>query len=189
MREENEAVGPPAASRPEKRASSATRTVVEVIVILVAAFAIAMLVQFFLVKPFTISQISMEPTLMNGERVLVNRVTFHFREPRRGDIVVFHSTAESEDLVKRVVGVAGDRIEVKAGALYVNGVRQAEPYLNEQDIQGVFAETTVPQCAVFVMGDNRNDSLDSRVFGAISKSAIIGKVFVVYWPLNHIKGL
>jgi signal peptidase I len=165
------------------------RTVIEVVLIVVAAFAIAMLVQFFVVKPFTIHQVSMEPTIVDGERVLVNRFIYHFRDPKVGEVVVFHSPARGEDLVKRVVGVAGDRVEVKDGALYVNGERRIEPYLNEQTIQGVFLEITVPRGTVFVMGDNRNNSLDSRIFGPVGKKSILGRAFVIYWPISRWSGL
>ena len=172
-----------------KRRPGAMRTVIEVVLIVVAAFAIAMLVQFFVVKPFTIHQVSMEPTIVDGERVLVNRFIYHFRDPKVGDVVVFHSPARGEDLVKRVVGVAGDRVEVKDGALYVNGERRIELYLNEQTIQGVFLEITVPRGTVFVMGDNRNNSLDSRIFGPVSKKSILGRAFVIYWPISRWSGL
>jgi signal peptidase I len=182
-------VGGTVVSEPGKRRSAALRTVFEVAVIIVAAFVIAMVVQFFVMKPFTIHQVSMQPTIHDGERVLVNRFVYHFRDPKRGDVVVFHSPVKDEDLVKRVVGVAGDRIEVKDGGLYVNGMRQVEPYLNEQVIQGAFPETTVPSGSVFVMGDNRNNSLDSRIFGPVSRKAIVGRAFAIYWPLNRWSGL
>jgi signal peptidase I len=145
--------------------------------------------QSFVVKPFTIHQVSMEPTIIEGERVLVNRVIFHFREPRRGDVVVFHSPVQDEDLVKRVVAVAGDTVEVRDGVLYVNGMAQPEPNPKASAIQGMFQATLVPTDDVFVMGDNRNNSLDSRVFGPVSKSAIVGKAFVIYWPITGWSGL
>jgi signal peptidase I len=92
-----------------KKSQGALRLVLEVVVIVVAAFAIAMLVQAFVVKPFTIHQVSMQPTLLEGDRILLNRMSYHFRDPERGDIVVFHSpVVEDEDLVKRVVAVGGD---------------------------------------------------------------------------------
>ena len=162
----------------------------EILLIVVAAFVIALLVQAFLVKPFTIHQVSMRPTLEEHDRILLNRLAYRFQQPARGDIIVFHSPEDSsEDLVKRIVGVAGDRIEVKGGKLYRDGLAQDEPCLLEQVIQGDTPEEVVPDGYVFVMGDNRNNSLDSRRFGPISKSMIIGKAFVVYWPVGHWKGL
>jgi signal peptidase I len=160
------------------------------VVIVAAAFAIALLVQAFIVKPFTIHQVSMRPTLEEGDRILLNRLVYHFRAPARGDIIVFHSPInDNEDLVKRIVGVAGDRVAVTGGKLYVNSVAQNEPYLLEQDFSGEMAETLVPTGEVFVMGDNRNDSGDSRLFGPISTTSIIGSAFVVYWPIGQWKTL
>jgi signal peptidase I len=161
-------------------------TVIEIVVIVVAAFAIALLVQAFLIKPFTIHQVSMRPTLQEGDRILLNRLVYHFRQPARGDIIVFHSPINAdEDLVKRIVGVAGDRIAVTGGKLWVNGVAQDEPYLLEQDFSGEMAEIVVPDGDVFVMGDNRNNSGDSRLFGPIPTKVIIGSALVVYWPISH----
>ena len=164
---------------------------IEIVVIVVAAFAIAMLVQSFLVKPFTIHQISMQPTLFDGDRILFNRVVYHFRDPASGDVIVFRSpVTEGEDLVKRiVVAVAGDTVAVNDGRLYVNGVAQDEPYLSEQDFAGDYPETVIPTGHVFVMGDNRNNSGDSRLFGPIDTDSIIGKAFVIYWPIGHWGGL
>lgn len=164
--------------------------IIEVVVIVVAAFAIAMLVQAFLVKPFSIPSGSMEPTIAIGDRVLVDRLIYHFRDPKTGDVVVFSSSIPGEGhLIKRVVAVGGDTVEVKAGALYVNGVRQHEKYLLDQNIQGSFALMRVPAGSYFMMGDNRNDSADSRVFGPVPKSAILGEAFAIYWPITRLHSL
>lgn len=173
-----------------ERKSNALRAIVEVVVIVAAAFVVAMLVQAFIVKPFTIHQVSMQPTLLEGDRILLNRLSYHFRDPESGDIIVFHSpVTEGEDLVKRVVAVAGDRVEIRDGSLYVNGERRVEPYLMEQDFRGELEETLVPEGMVFVMGDNRNNSGDSRYFGPIDNESIIGCAFCVYWPIGRWKGL
>jgi len=180
---------PQVAQRGGKK-SGALRAVAEVVVIVAAAFVVAMLVQAFIVKPFTIHQVSMQPTLLEGDRILLNRLSYHFRDPENGDIVVFHSPiTEGEDLVKRVVAVAGDRVEIKDGSLFVNGERRVEPYLLEQGFRGELRETLVPEGMVFVMGDNRNNSGDSRYFGPIDKESIIGCAFCVYWPIGRWKGL
>ncbi len=174
----------------EGKRSNITRTIVEIAMIVTAAFIIALLVQAFLVKPFTIHQISMRPTLEEGDRILLSRLTYRLREPERGDVIVFHSPINTdEDLVKRVVGVAGDRVSVSSGKLYVNGDPQNEPYLLEQQFSGEMPEIVVPDGDVFVMGDNRNNSGDSRLFGPISRDSIIGSAFCVYWPISHWKGL
>lgn len=162
----------------------------EVVLIVGAAFVLALVIQQFVVKPFYIPSESMEPTLVEGDRVLVNRFVYRFSEPKRGDVVVFHPPiAPDEDYIKRVVAVGGDSVEVKEGKLFVNGVPQVEPYLNEQEIQGVFPLETVPEGYIFAMGDNRNRSGDSRVFGPVSLDAILGEGFLIYWPPGKIGGL
>ncbi len=169
-----------------KRKRSALGFIVEIVVIVVAAFIIAMLVQAFLVKPFTIHQVSMMPTLHEGDRILINRLTYHFREPRRGDIVVFRSPLNSgEDLVKRIVAVGGDKVSIRDGVVYVNGNAVEEPYLLDQHFAGVLPETVVPRDHVFVMGDNRNQSGDSRLFGPVDEDAILGTAFLIYWPISR----
>jgi signal peptidase I len=179
----------PAAPKVEKR-SSLLRTVVEILVLVAAAFVIALLVQAFLVKPFTIHQVSMKPTLEEGDRILINRLAYRLGDPSRGDIVVLNSPINpEEDLVKRIVAVAGDRVAVTDGRLYVNDVPQEEPYLLEQDMRGEMAEITVPDGHVFVMGDNRNNSGDSRMFGPVPTDSLIGSAFVIYWPVGHWKTL
>ncbi|MCE5254785.1 MAG: signal peptidase I [Actinomycetia bacterium] len=173
-----------------EKKSGALRAVVEIVVIIAAAFVIAMLVQAFIVKPFTIHQVSMEPTLLEGDRILLSRLTYHFRDPESGDIVVFHSpVTEGEDLVKRVIAVAGDRVAIRDGSLYINGERRDEPYLMEQGFRGEMDELVIPEGRVFVMGDNRNNSGDSRYFGPIDTESIIGCAFCVYWPVGRWKGL
>jgi signal peptidase I len=180
----------PQARGAAKKKRSAWGMVIEVVVIVAAAFAIALLVQWLLIKPFTIHQISMQPTLMEGDRILINRLTYHFRDPQAGDVVVFDSPLNNdEDLVKRVVAVEGDTVAIRDGSLYVNGVAQEEPYLLEQDFQGEESETVIPAGQVFVLGDNRNNSGDSRIFGPIPRDSLIGSAFVIYWPIRHWGGL
>jgi len=188
--EEPPAPGEVPSVRPKEKKSSIPGTILEIVVIVVAAFAIALLVQAFLVKPFTIHQVSMRATLEEGDRILLNRLSYHFRDEARGDIVVFHSPINAnEDLVKRIVAIAGDRVAISGGKLYVNGVAQDEPYLLEQDFSGEMPETVIPAGQVFVMGDNRNNSGDSRLFGPIPTDTIIGSAFLVYWPIGHGKTL
>jgi signal peptidase I len=174
----------------EKRPRTLMRTVVEIVVIVAAAFALAMLVQAFIVKPFTIHQISMEPTLQEGDRVLISRLSYHFHDPKAGDVVVLHSPVDaSEDLVKRIVAVGGDTVAIRDGDLFVNGVAVVEPYLNEQDFRGEYPETVILDGQVFVLGDNRNNSGDSRLFGPIDVDSIIGSAFAIYWPIGDWGGL
>lgn len=182
--------------RSEARRSRATRkrgvlySVIEIVGIVGAAFAVAILVQAFLFKPFTVHQISMLPTLEEGDRILLNRLTYSFRDPRAGDVVVFRPpVVGGEEMVKRVVAVAGDTVAIRHGDLYVNGARVDEPYLLEQEFSGEFPELAIPPGKVFTLGDNRNNSGDSRLFGLVDEEAIIGCAFVVYWPPSHWAGL
>lgn len=174
-----------------RRGNRTLRWVIEVVVIVAAAFVLALLVQQFVVKPFAIPSPSMEPTLVEGDRVLVNRLVYHFRSPERGDIVVFHPPDRpgSDPFIKRVVAVSGDSVAVHDGVLWVNEVPQDEPYIKEHPILEDFPETTIAPGYVWVMGDNRNNSGDSRVFGPVSEEAIMGEAFAVYWPLGHLSGL
>lgn len=179
-------VASPKGATDQKKKRGALGTAIEVLVIIIAAFAIAMLVQAFLVKPFTIHQISMLPTLEEGDRVLINRLSYSFRDPEAGDIVVFQSPLDpDEDLVKRIVAVGGDRVAISDGTLYVNGEAQDEPYLLDQAFGGQMAERTVPPGRVFVLGDNRNNSGDSRLFGPVDEDSLIGSAFLVYWPISR----
>jgi signal peptidase I len=173
----------------KKKARTVLGTVIEIVIIVAAAFALAMLVQAFIIKPFTIHQVSMEPTIHDGDRILLNRLSYHFREPEVGDIVVFPSPVDDDTLVKRIVAVAGDKVAVRDGDLFVNGVAMDEPYLLDQDFTGDFPEARVPEGQVFVMGDNRDNSGDSRLFGPIEIDSIVGCAFATYWPIGHWGGL
>jgi signal peptidase I len=190
-----DAPGREGAGRQKQGAKSARKhgslgMVIEVVAIVAAAFVIAMLVQAFLFKPFTVHQVSMQPNLIEGDRILINRLVYHFHDPNPGDVIVFHSAVvEGEDLVKRVVAVAGESVAVHDGALYVNGVKKDEPYLKEQGFEGEMSETVIPADQVFVMGDNRNNSGDSRMFGPIEIDSIVGEAFVIYWPIGHWGGI
>jgi signal peptidase I len=139
-----------------------------------------------LIKPFYVPTVSMEPTIMVGDRVLAERLSPRFSSPERGQIVVFRNPREDgEDLIKRVVAVAGDQVAVREGKLWVNGEAQDEPYLNEPVMDGSYPETTVPPDMFFAMGDNRNNSGDSRVFGPVPYENILGRAIITYWPLSR----
>jgi signal peptidase I len=171
--------------------SRLVRVVLETGIVVVAAVVLAMLIQLFLVKPFFIPSASMVPTLQQGDRVLVNRLAYEFGGgPQRGDVVVFLSPVPGyTDLIKRVVALGGDRVAVREGKLWIDGKAQVEPYVNGGATAGSMPEQTIPPGKVFVMGDNRNDSADSRVFGAIGENTIVGKAMAVYWPLGHFGGV
>ena len=178
--------------RRRRRAPKKGGGVVEFLVILLVSFALVFgFVRPFVVEAFYIPSESMVPTLRVGDRVLVNKFIYRFSEPQRGDVVVFKSVeGDNEDLIKRVVGVPGDRISVRRGKLYVNGEPQKEPYVNKKfPDRSYFAPKTVPKDHVFVMGDNRANSRDSRFFGPVPDENIEGEAFLRFWPLDRFGSL
>ena len=171
--------------QPRKKSGGA----LEYLVILLISFALVFgFVRPFVMEAFWIPSGSMIPTLEIGDRVLVNKFIYRFTEPERGDIVVFRSVDNpDEDLIKRVVGVPGDEIAVRRGRLILNGEPQKEPYTNKNfPDRSFYARTTVPEGHVFVMGDNRGNSADSRVFGPLPKKNIEGEAFLRFWPPHRI---
>jgi len=127
---------------------------------------------------------SMRPTLQDGEFVLVNRLAYHLGQPQRGDIIVFHFPLDpSQDLIKRVIGLPGDDVQVQNGVVSVNGTLLPEPYIAAAPIYN--GNWQVVDGTLFVLGDNRNDSSDSHAWGAVPYENIIGKAIVVYWPMNE----
>ena len=164
----------------------------EFLIILVFAFALVFgVVRPFIVEAFWIPSESMVPTLEVGDRVLVNKFIYRFTEPKRGDVIVFKSVDNpNEDLIKRVVGLPGDKIAVRDGTLFVNGEAQKEPYVNKAVPDSSFyAPTKVPKDNLFMMGDNRTNSADSRYFGPLPEKNIEGEAFLRFWPLNRIGAL
>ena len=161
----------------------------EYLVILLVSFALVFgFVRPFVMEAFWIPSGSMIPTLEVGDRVLVNKFIYRFSDPNRGDIIVFESVDKTnEDLIKRVVGLPGDEIAVRSGKLYVNGEPQRESYTNKKlPDRSFYAKTTVPKDHVFVMGDNRGNSADSRVFGPLPEKNIEGEAFLRFWPPDRI---
>ena len=130
---------------------------------------------------------SMEPTLHNAERLLVSKLTYRFGDPQRGDVIIFPPPAQyntGEDFVKRIIGLPGDTVEIKTGGtVYINGQALSEPYVKDPALNP-FPETLVPEGSYFVLGDNRNDSLDSRYGFFVSRADIRGKVWLSVWPLS-----
>jgi signal peptidase I len=160
---------------------------------LILTVLIAVVVVFGFVKPFVVEAYripseSMVPTLMIGDRILANKFVYRVNEPQRGDVVVFDSVEDDDEtLIKRVVGVAGDVIQVRNGSLLVNDEPQEEPYLNDElPSYDSYGPTTVPQGHVFVMGDNRANSGDSRIFGPVPLDNVKGEAFLRFWPIPQI---
>jgi signal peptidase I len=135
-----------------------------------------------------VQKISMEPTLLPGEILLVNKLEYKFGEIERGDVITFHFPLEPDlDYVKRVIGLPGDRVIVKDSQVWVNNQELFEPYISAPpEYEG---EWDVPKGNLFVLGDNRNPSADSHVWGFVPLENVIGKAFAVYWPVTKIRGL
>jgi signal peptidase I len=183
---------PPSPPKPRRGGGSSSRAIIEWVVIIVAALTVAIVVKTFLIQAFFIPSGSMEPTLKPGDRVLVNKLSYKLHDVHRGDIVVFKrppSEADDptiKDLIKRVIGLPGDRIEGRAGVVYINGQPLKEPYLPGGTTTSSLQLQTVPAGQYFVMGDNRGNSKDSRFIGTIPKNLIVGRAFVRVWPLSGI---
>ena len=172
-------------SRRERRRKKGGARLRDLFVTLLVAFVLVFgVVRPFIVAAYWVPTESMVPTLLVGDRVFANKFVYRFAEPERGDIVVFEDVEGGEDhLIKRVVGVAGDRVRVVNGVLRVNGETQDEPYVEPQRPNGsVYGPERIPEGYVFVMGDNRGNSADSRVFGLLPVENIEGEAFVRFWP-------
>ena len=164
----------------------------EIVETVVLTLLIFFVVQNFVAQPYQILQVSMQRTLNPGEYVLVDKLSPHFSDYKRGDVIVFEPpNGYSEDardipFIKRVVGIAGDTVEVKDGAVWVNGVKLVEPYVYDGQATTPIPITgtsvwQVPKDSLFVLGDHREASQDSRVFGPIAKSSVIGRAWLRYW--------
>ena len=177
-------------SKARRRANGARQTV-EWVVLVIGALVIALLIKTFLFQAFYIPSASMDPTLKVHDRVLVNKLSYHLHPVHRGDIVVFKApkeerTAQIKDLVKRVIGLPGDTLEARNGHIYVNDRLLNEPYLPKGTITDNLPRQVIPANSYFMMGDNRGESSDSRVFGPIQRSTIIGRAFVKMWPFTRL---
>ncbi|ASK60839.1 signal peptidase I [Virgibacillus phasianinus] len=161
------------------------------------AIVAALIFKNFLFASYVVDGESMEPTLYDGNLMMVNKVVYDLQDINRLDVIVFHAN-EREDYVKRVIGLPGDEITYKDEKLYVNGEyveeefledlqkeSDVEPYTNDFTLEEVTGKTTVPEGKLFVMGDNRPESLDSRSFGFISEKQLVGKVGIKYWPITQ----
>lgn len=160
---------------------------------LAIAIALAFIIRTFIFAPFIVEGQSMESTLHNEEKLVVNKAIYYVSEPKRGDIIVFHAEP-TRDYIKRVIGVAGDTVEVKNDVLYVNGKAVDEPYLtlNREEMNGAPLTEDVPlikipQGHIYVMGDNRQNSHDSRKIGPVDLKTVVGRAEFVFWPFNHVR--
>jgi signal peptidase I len=197
----------------QSKQRSTTGSLIELVTIVAVALGLALAIQAFVVKPFRIPSESMEPTLDVGQRVLVDRISTHYSDPGRGDIVVFKPPAGADrdqcgvshpadqscpkptadrsqtNFIKRVVGLPGDHLKVIAGRVWINGKQLKEPYIRPStdcEICNLPRQITVPPGTFFMMGDNRGESDDSRTWGPVPEKWIIGKAFFTYWPPKRI---
>jgi signal peptidase I len=200
-------------ARPKKRRHPALTFLGELPGLILMAFALALLIKSTLLQAFWIPTGSMEPTLVPGDRVIVAKVPYYFHDPQRGDVIVFEepdpakepergvwgaithwlgqglgfSPPDNSDYIKRVIGEPGDVVSARNGDVYVNDVRISEPYLHERTAR--FPETTVPEGELFVMGDNRSNSLDSRFdLGFVPIDRVVGKAVWIIWPVDNMSG-
>jgi signal peptidase I len=189
----------------------------EIPVLVLLALVVALFIKTFLVQAFFIPSSSMEPTLMPGDRVLVNKLAYRFGDLHRGDVVVFQNPneaalpdrnavealfhwlgeglglqqPENEDLIKRVIGLPGDTIAIRDHTVVVNDDPIAEPYLTKEVLGSMsdYGPVTVPRGELFVLGDNRGNSSDSRVIGFVPEGNVVGRAFVIIWPPGDAGGL
>ncbi len=185
--------------RRRQRKPKGARALLEWVIVIAVALLVALGIRQFLFQPFWIPTGSMEDTLVAGDRVLVNKAAYRFHDIRRGDVVVFKrpdnwAVEEAvKDLIKRVIGIPGDTITITDCSVYIDGRRLVEPYVDDRctepasevvdpDGDGTFV---VPDGVVFVMGDNRTGSSDSRVNGFVPEDDVVGRAFVLIWPLSN----
>ncbi len=161
-------------------------------VVIVVALLVAFLVRTFVLAHFVVDGTSMYSTLHDDDRVFVNKLSYRLHDPNRGDVVVLHqdSGASDRDLIKRVIALPGETIEVRSCQVTIDGKPLEEPYLDPEVVTpgncgGDTPPVTVPEDHVFVMGDNRGGSQDSRALGPIDEDDLVGRAFVVFWPESH----
>lgn len=149
--------------------------------------AVVVVIGFF-VKPIIVEGASMNPTLQNKDYLLISKQSYTFGDPERGDIIVFphHESTGDSLYIKRVIAIPGDHLEIYGGDVYINGELQNEEYIKSGAVTEGYIDLVIPEGQVFVMGDNRENSSDSRYFGTVSIEEVTGEVFVRLWPLSEI---
>jgi len=192
---------PPRSTKP-----TGTRSAIEWVVVVVGAVIVALVIKTFVMQAFYIPSESMQPLLEKGDRVLVNKLSYHLHDINRGDVVVFErpeeTNAEIKDLIKRVIGLPGESVVIKDNQVFIDGKALDEPYLpagttittgpgNATWTHKCTPEDpcVVPENTVWVMGDNRSNSQDSRYIGPIPQDKVVGRAFVIVWPFNRASGM
>ena len=195
----------PTISTEEPESHPVTKALRDWFLVVVLALGAALLVRVYVLQQFYISGPSMETTLFGNNRVLVNKLSYRLHDIHRGDVVVFDrvttsdGTVSHDDLIKRVIALPGDTIEIKNCVVIINSKPTVESYLDKDVLEITDAVNRcrvanmpvqkVPEKKIFVMGDNRSESFDSRSFGPISESLIVGRAFAIVWPFNRISTL
>jgi signal peptidase I len=186
-------------------ANSGLQLVREWVTVLVVALVIAITVRSLILQQFYISGPSMEATMFQDNRVLVNKLSYRLHDIHRGDVVVFDrvtvdgQVVQHDDLIKRVIALGGEKISITDCKVFIDGKLLPEPYLNDYDLAQTVVEDRcrvpmmdemiIPDDQLFVMGDNRPQSFDSRMFGPIEQNLVVGRAFVIIWPLSAAKFL
>jgi signal peptidase I len=180
---------------------SALGCLLEIVETLVLTLLIFWVIQSFVAQPFKVQQESMETTLLPDQYVLVDKLTPHWDPFKRGDVVVFNPPTtwvqnDGQPYIKRIIGVGGDTIELRDGNVYLNGTKLIEPYVFQENGETQPTEDligakrwVIPAGELFLMGDHRGDSADSREFGPVEISAVIGRAWLRYWPIDTLKVL
>ena len=189
----------------ERQPTSPARLAVEIPLLIVLAAVIAFLLKTFIAQAFYIPSVSMVPQLHVNDRVVVSKLAYRAHDPRRGDVIVFDDPTgdtkaspglvskilegvgvkqpSTEEYIKRVVALPGEQVQGRDGRVYVNGLLLEEPYLPEGTLTSPFGPVTVPDGRLWVMGDNRSNSTDSRGFGTIDAETVVGRAILKVWPL------
>ena len=172
----------------KKSEKSQMREFFSLILYVAGVVLLSIVLNKFVIQKVEVDGPSMNMTLKTGQQLMVQKVSYHFTNPKRGDIVVFKPPGYEDDTlyIKRVIGVPGDRVQIIDGYIYLNGEKYDDPQWTEEILDPGIAEeeVTVGEGEYFVVGDNRNDSMDSRDFGAVDKSRIMGEAVLRIWPLN-----
>lgn len=168
--------------------------------VFIVALAITFFVRTFLFAPIVVDGLSMLPTLEDNDKMLVNKIEYRINEPERFDVIVFHAS-DQRDFIKRIIGLPGEHVEVRDQNLFINGEKVSEPFLVDnntndatlyenfklEELPGGY--DTIPTDKYLVLGDNRGNSTDSRIIGLVSKSQIVGKTDVIFWPFKRWQSL
>jgi signal peptidase I len=193
MEEQSTAAGehPASAARPERPYRSTPRILSELkswFRDILFAFATAIFIVIFVIQPVKVEGTSMLPRLVDQERIFVNRFIYRFTDIHRGDIVVFwYPRDQNKSFIKRVLAIPGDEVEIRNGAVFVNGEKVDEPYLKPEfrDHES-YRRLIIPEGQYFVLGDHRNSSNDSRNWGCVPRELIYGKAVFRYWPVSRL---